>query len=67
MVVVVVAVAGMAVVELAVVIVSFGMILCLQRVQFWCLLKRHNGPTDGRTDGRYKPSYRDARTHLKIG
>ena len=29
---------------------------------------RTDGPTDGRTDGRTdRPSYRDARTHLKIG
>ena len=29
-------------------------------------LHRRNGPTDRRTDGRTdKPSYRDARTHLK--
>ena len=28
---------------------------------------RTDGPTDGRTDGRTdRPSYRDARTHLKI-
>ena len=27
-------------------------------------LKKGNGPTDGRTD---RPSYRDARTHLKSG
>ena len=30
-------------------------------------LKKGNGGTDGRTDGRTdRPSYRDARTHLKM-
>ena len=66
------------VVALAVVVVSLGMLFYLQIVRFWCFLKRRNGPTDlrtdlwtdGRTDGRTdlrtdRPSYRDARTHLK--
>ena len=47
------------------------MILCLQIVCFPCFLKRRNGrtygwtygPTDLRMD---RPSYRVARTHLKI-
>ena len=57
---------------LAVVVVSFGMIFCLQIVRFSCLLKRRNGPMDGPTDGPTdlptdRPSYRDARTHLKKG
>ena len=60
---------------LAVVVVSLGMILCLQRVRFSCLLKRRSGWTDGPTDLRTygqtdlrtdRPSYRNARTHLKI-
>ena len=55
----VVVVAALAVaVALVVVVVYLRMILCLQIVQFWCLLKRRNlrtegrtyGPTDGRTD-----------------
>ena len=53
-------------VVLVVVIVSLWMIHSLQTVQFCCFLKRRNGPTDLRTYGRTdRPSYRDARTHLK--
>ena len=45
-------VAALVVVALVVVMVSLPMILCLQIVQFWRLLKRRNLRTDGRTDGR---------------
>ena len=60
-----------AVVALAVIVVSLGMVLCLQIVRFSCLLKRRNGRTYGRTDLQMdgptdRPSYRDAKTHLKI-
>ena len=41
-----------AVVALVVIVVSLGMILCLEIVRFSCLLKRHNRWTDGRTYGR---------------
>ena len=49
-------------VALVVLVVSLDMILCLQIVRLSCLLKRRYGPMDLRTD---RPSYRDARTHLK--
>ena len=63
--VVVVALAVVAV-ALVVVVVSLGMIIYLQIIRFRCLLKRRYGWTDGwiyRPMDR--PSYRDARTHLK--
>ena len=55
---------------LVMIVVSLGMILCLQIVRFSCLLKRRDGWTDGPTDGPTdlrtdRPSYRDERTHLK--
>ena len=54
-------------VTLAVVVVSLRMILCVYIVGFLCFLKRRSGRTDPRTDGLTdRPSYRDARTHLKI-
>ena len=34
------------------VVVSSGMILCLQKARFYCFLKKRNGHTDIRTDGR---------------
>ena len=39
------------VVVVAVVVVSFGMIICIHTVGFACFMKRHNGPTYRRTDG----------------
>ena len=62
------------VVAWAVVMLSLRMILSLQIVRNSGLLKRRNGRTYGRTDLRTdlrtdgrtdRPSYRDARTHLK--
>ena len=62
-------------VALVEVVVSSGMILCLQKARFSCFLKKRYGQTDGRTDGHTdgwtdgradRPSYRDARTHLKM-
>ena len=44
-----------AVVTLAVIVVSLGMILCLQIVRFSCLLKRRYGRTYGPMDGRKQP------------
>ena len=52
-----------AVVVLLVVEESHGMILSLKKVRFSHLLKRRDLRSDGGTD---RPSYRDARTHLKI-
>ena len=49
-------------VALVVLVVSLDMILCLQIVRLSCSLKRRYGPMDLRTD---RPSYTDARTHLK--
>ena len=68
--VVVVAVMVTVVAALAEAMLPLRMIVCLQIVCFPCFLKRRNGrtygwtygPTDLRTD---RPSYRDARTHLK--
>ena len=41
--------------------------LCFQNVRFSCFLKRRKGRTYGPTDLRTdRPSYRDARTHLKM-
>ena len=55
-----------AVVVLLVVEESHGTILGLKIARFRRFLKRRNGHTDIRTDGRTdRPSYRDARTHLK--
>ena len=53
---------AVAVVMLLVVKESHGTIIGLKIARFCNFLKRHNGQTDGRTD---RPSYRDARTHLK--
>ena len=77
--VVVVVVAAAIVVTLAVVVEYLRMILCVYIVGFSCFLKRRPGPTDlwreGRMDGPMGlwtdgpteiPSYRDARTHVKI-
>ena len=55
---------------LAVVVISLRMILYVHIVGFSYFMKRRNGHTDihtyGRTDIRTdRPSYRDARTHLK--
>ena len=66
------AAAAAAVAAAAEAMVPLRMILCLQIVRFPCFLKRRNGPTDLRTYGRTygptdRPSYRDARTHLKRG
>ena len=47
-----VAVVVAAVVALEVVVVSLAMIFYLQMVQFLYLLKRHDGPMDGRTYGQ---------------
>jgi len=53
----------------------FPMLFCLNSVHFSEIQLVGDGPTDGRTDGRTEgrtdgrtdtPSYRDARTHLKI-
>ena len=52
-----------AVLVLLVVEESHGTILGLKIARFCRSLKRRNGHTDTRTD---RPSYRDARTHLKI-
>ena len=41
---------------LAVVVISLGMIPCIQKVQFAHLFIDTHGPIDGRTD---RPSYRD--------
>ena len=59
-----------AVVVLLMVVESHGMILCLKKVRFSHLLKRRDLRRDGRTEGRTygqtdRPSYRDARMHLK--
>ena len=49
------------VVALVKVVVSSGMILCLQKARFSCFLKKRYGHTDGRTYVRTdRPSYRDA-------
>ena len=52
----------------AVVMVTLGMIVCVHIVGFSCFMKRRTyGPTNERTDGPTdRPSYRDARTHLKM-
>ena len=64
-----------AVVVLLVVEESHGTILGLKITRFCRFLKRRNGRTYGRTYGRTdirtdirtdRPSYRDARTHLKM-
>ena len=79
-VVVVVVVVAAVVVTLAVVVKSLRMILCIYIVGFSCFLKRRSGPTDlwmeGRMDGPMDlqmdgpteiPSYRDVRTHPRMG
>ena len=41
--------------------------LSIEKGRFRRFLTRRSGPTDRRTDGRTdRPSYRDARTHLKM-
>ena len=53
---------AVAVVMLLVVEESHGTIIGLKIARFCNFLKRHNEQADGRMD---RPSFRDARTHLK--
>ena len=66
---------GIELVVMLVVEESHGTILSMKITRFCRFMKRCNGHTDGRTYGRTygwtdertnRPSYRDARTHLKL-